>query len=490
MTKAGSVAEMPIAPVDASARRLGGAKGGNSGERAERDPFPELLSRLADGGAGQARKPMMRAEAGDTAEADRVVSTRWRHVGRVAPFDQDAPPAEGQVETTALELPRAVDSAAVSKVLAGEPLPVMPQPIPQGPTTDAREATDAPSEAPGEGEAGTRLPDVAALKAQLSAKGAPAANTGIDVEAKVAVLRSETHFAPVVLSSLLSRAVDRPAAAPATGKPAQGLAVAAEALEMDAPGDRVATGLGGDKLEHPVKAVPAGKDRGDGADMFGRSRNGRALPAADGAAGERGAGGTATGAELRATSAGFVPQPAGPVASPVQQIADRIAAEVTAAGGSARRASPAGSAGQPASTQVKVLHIELQPADLGTIEVRISLKHDALELKLEASRAESAALISRDKDALAGMLRSAGYLIDGLTVQIADADRNALTSQSGGTHTPPQSSTQGQSGSSNPDAQSDRAGRQPEHDNRSNSATRDDNGSEQRSQRPDGALYV
>jgi chemotaxis protein MotD len=260
---------------------------------------------------------------------------------------------------------------------------------------------------------------------------------------------------------------------------------------MDAPGDRVAMGLGGDKLEHPVKAVPAGKDRGDGADMFGRSRNGRALPAADGAAGERGAGGAATGAELRATSAGFVPQPAGPVASPVQQIAERIAAEVTAAGGSARGASPAGSAGQPAGTQVKVLHIELQPADLGTIEVRLSLKHDALELKLEASRAESAALISRDKDALAGMLRSAGYLIDGLTVQIADADRSALTSQSGGqgTHTP-QSSAQGQPGSSNPDAQSDRAGRQPEHDNRSNSAKRDDNGSEQRSQRPDGALYI
>jgi chemotaxis protein MotD len=187
-----------------------------------------------------------------------------------------------------------------------------------------------------------------------------------------------------------------------------------------------------------------------------------------------------------------VPQPAGPVASPVQQIAERIAAEVTAAGGSARGASPAGSAGQPAGTQVKVLHIELQPADLGAIEVRISLKHDALELKLEASRAESAALISRDKDALAGMLRSAGYLIDGLTVQIADADRSALTGQSGGqgAHTPPQSSAQGQSGSSNPDAQSDRAGRQPGHDNRSNSATRDDNGSEQRSQRPDGALYV
>ena len=496
MTSAGPVAEMPIAPADGLARRSRDAKGGGAAESAERDPFPELLSRLADSKAGHAEKPRSRAEAGNAAEADRVVAARWRHMGNIAPFDRDAPPAEGEVEERAFE--RAVDSAASDRAPAGEPLLPMPQSVPQGRVAvessppPVREAV-AMLEDLDEGKAGQRMPDVSALKAQPPAADTPA-DAGTEVEVKVAVLRNETHLAPAVLASLPSRAVDRPTVAPAADKPLQGRAVAAEALEIDVPTGQVGAEVRDGRPETaPVKAVPAGSHFGGGADTFGRARNGRASAGADGPAGERSSGGAASGVELRAANASAALQSVGPIASPVQQIADRIFAEVgAAAGGRAHSASPAGSGGNPA-TPVRVLHIELQPADLGTIEVRLSLRQDTLELKLEASRAESAALISRDRDALAGMLRSAGYLIDGLTVQVADADRSGMTGQSGGqgTHTSLQSSAQGQSGSSNPDAQSDRAGRQLGHENRSTPSNRDDNGSDQRSQRPvDGALYV
>jgi hypothetical protein len=416
-------------------------------------------------------------------------------MGNVAPFDRNAPPAEGWVEEGAFE--RAADGAASDRAPAGEPLLLIPQSLPQGRVMDepgqpaVREAAVAMPEDLDEGKPGARMPDVSALKAQPPAAGTPA-EAGNEVEVKVAVLRNETHLAPAVLASLLSRAVDRPTVTPAADKPVQGRTVAPKTLEIDLPAGQAGEFADGKPENAPIKAAPAGSHSG-GADTFGRARNGRASAGSDGPAGERLSGGTASGVELRATSAGAPLQSLGPIASPVQQIADRIFAEVgAAAGGRALAASPAGPAGNPAAP-VRVLHIELQPADLGTIEVRLSLKQDALELKLEASRAESAALISRDKDALAGMLRSAGYLIDGLTVQVADADRSGMTGQSGGqgTQTPMQGSAQGQSGSSNPDAQSDRAGRQPGHENRSTPSNRDDNGPDQRGQRPvDGALYV
>jgi chemotaxis protein MotD len=183
-----------------------------------------------------------------------------------------------------------------------------------------------------------------------------------------------------------------------------------------------------------------------------------------------------------------------PVAA-VQQVADRIVA-VLDEPTSIRPppASGAAAANSAAAAQVKVLHIDLQPAELGSIEIRLSLKEDALELRLDASRAETAALIGRDKEALAQMLRSAGYLIDAMTVQIGEPDRSAGTaSQPGsqGTQTPSQSMTHTQSGGSQADARPDRADRQPQGDHRSNPVERDEHASDQPSLRhADGAVYV
>ena len=53
---------------------------------------------------------------------------------------------------------------------------------------------------------------------------------------------------------------------------------------------------------------------------------------------------------------------------------------------------------------MKVLHIRLQPADLGTVTIRMSLKDDALELHLEAARSETAQVIGKDKEALSHLL--------------------------------------------------------------------------------------
>jgi chemotaxis protein MotD len=54
--------------------------------------------------------------------------------------------------------------------------------------------------------------------------------------------------------------------------------------------------------------------------------------------------------------------------------------------------------------------------DLGTVLVRMRLRDGQLELHLQASREETAALLRRDGELLTGLLRGAGYQADGATI--------------------------------------------------------------------------
>ena len=131
-----------------------------------------------------------------------------------------------------------------------------------------------------------------------------------------------------------------------------------------------------------------------------------------------------------------------------RQIVDGIAAEIPPP----RDTSPAGPAAAPApSTQsqpVKVVTIQLNPAELGTLTVRISLRNDALELQVETSRRDTARMVEADRDALSSLLRSAGYHVEAVTVRAVEQPAPAMTvgapagspdgtpqSQSGGSQT-------------------------------------------------------
>jgi chemotaxis protein MotD len=72
----------------------------------------------------------------------------------------------------------------------------------------------------------------------------------------------------------------------------------------------------------------------------------------------------------------------------------------------------------------KVLHLELKPASLGSVTVRIALKDNVVTLHLEAQRSDTLAAIERDREALAGALKSAGYSVDAITSSVqSDAGR-------------------------------------------------------------------
>ncbi len=134
---------------------------------------------------------------------------------------------------------------------------------------------------------------------------------------------------------------------------------------------------------------------------------------------------------------------------PANQIADHILAETQADTQLADRTVSV--PGQPAAKSVlKILHIQLQPADLGTVTVRMELKDAELSLHVEAERPETAELIRNDQDTLSKLLRASGYNVDPASVRVTDADRTAAAQQTGqnGTQTSFQSSPQSHPGAS------------------------------------------
>ncbi|NJO34896.1 MAG: flagellar hook-length control protein FliK [Rhodospirillales bacterium] len=140
-----------------------------------------------------------------------------------------------------------------------------------------------------------------------------------------------------------------------------------------------------------------------------------------------------------------------PTTPVTQQIAQRVAAEATTFATQAGRPDvPA--FGVKLESPVKVLHIQLQPENLGVVTIRLAVKDNALRLDLEVGRGETASLIQRDRDALSALLRSAGYLIDGVEVRVADQSGLGAQSANGQTNTSMQGGAQ--SGSSQAEGRS------------------------------------
>lgn len=171
-----------------------------------------------------------------------------------------------------------------------------------------------------------------------------------------------------------------------------------------------------------------------------------------------------------------------------QQITDRIAEQFGKA--DTRLASQAVDAVTKLSnTSVKVLQIQLAPPDLGMLTMRMSLKADVLNLHLQTANPKTAALIQSDREALAGLLRVAGYMVDGLQIQVTPSEKGtggqALSSGSG--HFQP-----GQSHSGGNQSNSGTAGQSwQQQDNENYNIREGDAQAESRLNRPDrDAVYI
>ncbi|MBY0294846.1 MAG: flagellar hook-length control protein FliK, partial [Methylobacterium sp.] len=71
----------------------------------------------------------------------------------------------------------------------------------------------------------------------------------------------------------------------------------------------------------------------------------------------------------------------------------------------------------PGAGPLRILTLQLNPADLGAVTVRMRLRDGDLEMNLGASRAETAELLRKDAGVLADLLRGSGYRPEILTIQ-------------------------------------------------------------------------
>lgn len=100
-------------------------------------------------------------------------------------------------------------------------------------------------------------------------------------------------------------------------------------------------------------------------------------------------------------------------ASPLRQIVDAISAQLPAAPAAQARPIPVPSEAGP----LKILTLQLHPAELGSVLVRMRLQDGRLEMSLRTSREETAERLRKEGDLLSGLLREAGYEPEAVTIQ-------------------------------------------------------------------------
>lgn len=434
--------DQPSVPTKASSGRVrdAGAKGDALGKAGKQEAgFDEVMSKMQETDA-QSSDTAAPAQQGAGRPGERASFWRSEIEAQVAQDDagKDADPGglADPASPNALPLPGAdaaasVDAAAVNGLAVAMGLNV-------GGAT-AKPAAQAGTPEPAQKNADPAGAVLASLEAksqvadELAAGKAPAPHDALDAGQRAAT-------APTV-ASLGARAAangkDEPAdAADATPlpMPATNGATAAAASDNNAATPRTKATILRQETHLPPVSAPAPSNANAGT-----------------AAGTQNAPGTgpqplASDAPQTANATQPAFEGALPVNTPpAQQIADRVAAEATSARVPADRADLVPDQ-QGSKAALRVLHIALQPADLGTVTVRMELKDAELSLHVQAERAETAELIRNDQDTLSKLLRSAGYAIDSGSIRVADSA--APQPGQNGTQSNPQSSPQSQSGAS------------------------------------------
>lgn len=116
--------------------------------------------------------------------------------------------------------------------------------------------------------------------------------------------------------------------------------------------------------------------------------------------------------------------------SPVQQITTVVGEELAAMGEPAKTEASSQQVETPrhSSGPLKVLHLKLEPEDLGAVVLKMRLVDKSLELEVVASRQETADLLAKDRDALTRALRGSGYSADVVSISTSTVPDSGQTS--------------------------------------------------------------
>ena len=95
---------------------------------------------------------------------------------------------------------------------------------------------------------------------------------------------------------------------------------------------------------------------------------------------------------------------------------------------------------------LRVLDLQLRPAELGLVTIRMRLAGDSIEMEIEAQSEDTAELLRNDAEKLSSLLRVSGYRPDVINIQSADAithDRSSFQRSQQGAQAQSQSFDQG-----------------------------------------------
>ncbi|SUA99508.1 Flagellar hook-length control protein FliK [Pannonibacter phragmitetus] len=115
--------------------------------------------------------------------------------------------------------------------------------------------------------------------------------------------------------------------------------------------------------------------------------------------------------------------------SPAQQIGTAIASALNTPQQPDTARSDAAAAGfrvRPDAPAVKMLEIQLQPMELGSVKVTMKLTGDTVQVVMTASNPDTAELLKQDRQLLDQLMRATGQRADSITIQAAGDDRPAF----------------------------------------------------------------
>jgi hypothetical protein len=436
MSAAQALSSGPIAPASGARPSSSGGSAGESGAPSFRDAL-ETASR-----------------SGEPAQESRVASDRTRENGRRrndAGQDRGGDRPGGETDVPRTEPATAAELSAMLVALGAGPgshSDAVDFPRSGGSPGVSSGTGDKGGEHAGLSADGGETLDAAQLLALL--RSGKAASRDLPADAmtlKVTVTGQETHLALDRTSAETFAALSGAEGAADAITQAAGLSQSAdEAARLvrlrDGAGAVVeAKSEGG--LAPRVAATAEASGQGGSTAFADQGIAGQDGRPADGR-GASGGGAQQQGSAVFMALAGATPQPAGAVGGadgadvapePIsEQIARHVRAEVKTAG-----------LGEASDGVVKVLNLELKPANMGAVTIRIALKDNAIVVHLEAQRSETLQVIERERQALTNALSAAGYSVDGITAAPQSEAGRSLGGAFAGLGNPGSAAPQGQS---------------------------------------------
>ncbi len=121
--------------------------------------------------------------------------------------------------------------------------------------------------------------------------------------------------------------------------------------------------------------------------------------------------------------------PAQGLSPPTQQVADAVLNELGADASpdpAALGSTPAIQASaNPSNSPLKVLTVQLEPADLGSVAIKMRLTGNHLDMEVTAAQHDTMRVLSSDHDRLRDTLQSCGYSIDKLSIKASPSAQSA-----------------------------------------------------------------